>query len=107
MTDRFRADVFEEWQALVGAWDRVEKELKALEADPVALKSPQGAQRAAQLETELAVLRANMDAMVAQNSKSRDKVSQEMLVALIDTRPDSTSFAQMVREKLFRSAKRR
>lgn len=105
MTEKFSAEIFEEWQGLVDSWDSVERELNALKAaenDGNKIDS----QREAALRAKLAELKAQIDALVRRMSENRDETNEEMVVALIDTKPERKSLAEMVRERLPRPAKR-
>lgn len=106
MTEKFNAKIFEEWQNLINAWDGVEGELKGLEAAKSSADIDRDSKREADLRAELGRLKAQIDAVVLLMSENRDHTTEEMVVALIDTKPERKSLAQMVRERLPRSAKR-
>lgn len=107
MTDKFDPEIFAEWQSLVTAWDKAERELKELQAarerdaDGTDAKLDEDP-REAELVAGLAQLKADIDTLVLRISGKRDTSSEEMVVALIDTKPDNKTFAEMVREKLAR-----
>lgn len=112
MTDKFDPEIFAEWQSLVDAWDKAERELKELQAargwdEDSENEGADIDPREARLVEELARLKSEIDALVLRISENRDTTSEEMVVALIDTKPESKSFSEMVREKLARHARGR
>ena len=101
MTDKFKVEIFEEWQKLIASWEATERELMQLEAaqdNPEAGEHP----RKAKLREELARLKTEIDELVLRMSKNRDPKAAEMVVALVDTKPEGTSLASMVRERFSR-----
>lgn len=106
VTDKFKVEVFQNWQRLVEEYDVAERELKALEAAQTRADTHDGSQREAELRGELASLKQQIDALVLHMSDSRDKDAKEMVVALLDTKPDGKTLAEIVRERLPRPVRR-
>ncbi|WMT91288.1 hypothetical protein [Pelagibacterium sp. H642] len=104
MAKIFNDAVFEEWQELVQSWERTERQLAELKAAP---DQSQTQEREAKLHDELARLKSEIDGLVQRMSNGRDRSGEEMLVVLVDTKPERTSFASMVRERLARLPGRR
>ena len=106
VTDKFKVETFQNWQRLVEAWDSAERELKTIEAERDGGDSSVRGQREAELRGELARLKQQMDELVVQMSDGRDKHARDMVVALIDTKPDKRTLAEIVRERLPRPSRR-
>lgn len=107
VTEKFRTEIFEEWQDLVDAWDKAERELKELESARSDSGAAQGSQREVALREELARLKGEIDGLVLRMAERRDTSTEEMVVALIDNKPDTKSLAAMVRERLSLHGRRR
>ena len=106
MTDKFNVEAFQNWQRLVEAWDDKERELKAIEAAPPGTDSSDRSQREAELRGELARLKEQIDELVQHISDNREKGGKDMMVALLDTKPEGQSLAEFVRERRRRLARR-
>lgn len=94
MTDKFNVEAFQDWQRLVEAWDDAERELKAIEA---ARTGSDSSQREAELRDELARLKQQIDLLVQHISANRETVGKEMMVALLDTKPEGQRLSGIAR----------
>lgn len=106
VTDKFSVEAFQNWQRLVEAWDVAERELEAIEAAPAGADANDRSQREAELRRELARLKQQIDELVQHISDNREKGDKDMLVALLDTKPEGRTRAEIVGERRPRPARR-